>query len=158
MNKLALKGSGSICPKGIFLDDKESLAKHARFNDAGNLGVDTTNPNGILHIDNCDYKLTLHDFRKKNVDRCINDFGHTKEDWSLTDWATALAGEVGEACNLIKKRRRGDSIKDKDIMDELADIFTYLDLLAWKVGYDLDSAVIKKFNEVSDRIGSEVKI
>lgn len=69
----------------------------------------------------------------------------------------ALAGEVGEACNVIKKVRRGDRTMDDarpDIANELADAVIYLDLLAARAGIDLGNAVAAKFNEVSERVGS----
>lgn len=79
-------------------------------------------------------------------------------DWTGTDWATALAGEVGELCNLVKKHRRGDTIKAEDIGKEIADVIVYADLVAQYFGISLGAYVIKKFNEVSDRVGSPVKL
>jgi NTP pyrophosphatase (non-canonical NTP hydrolase) len=89
--------------------------------------------------------------------------------WSLTDWATALAGEVGEACNVIKKLRRRELPGPQQInadeatlktalRDEVADALSYLDLLAAAAGFTLESALVKKFNEVSDRVGSSRKL
>lgn len=59
--------------------------------------------------------------------------------WSMSDWFTALAGEVGEAGNVIKKMNRvrdgmqqrgvdNDTLKEKLKM-EIGDIYIYLDLL-----------------------------
>ena len=57
----------------------------------------------------------------------------------------ALAGEVGELCNLIKKQWRGDmSTHSRPFLDglneELADVRIYLELLAQMYGVDLDLA------------------
>jgi NTP pyrophosphatase (non-canonical NTP hydrolase) len=41
---------------------------------------------------------------------------------------------------------------------ELADVVTYLDLLAFQLNIDLGDAVIQKFNEVSIRVGSTVRL
>jgi hypothetical protein len=41
---------------------------------------------------------------------------------------------------------------------ELADVVTYLDILAMQLGIDLGQAVVDKFNEVSRRVGSTVRI
>lgn len=102
--------------------------------------------------------MDLHEFREANVERC-KAFGHGGvAGWALGNWALALAGETGELCNLVKKRIRGDDISDAEIADEVADIFTYLDLFAARMDLDLSSAVVSKFNRVSDRIGSSVKI
>jgi len=97
--------------------------------------------------------IGLRAFRSKNVARCEKDF-HLVAQWSETDWACAAAGELGEACNLIKKRRRGENVPVADVARELADAVTYLDLLACRLGIDLGQALVDKFNEVSDRIGS----
>lgn len=80
-------------------------------------------------------------------------------DWSLNDWCCAVTGEVGELANLLKKVRRGDlSLADARpaIAKELADVQTYLDLLAMQCGVDLGAATIAKFNEVSARVGSPI--
>lgn len=79
-------------------------------------------------------------------------------DWSLADWSNALAGETGEMCNLVKKIRRGDDIDVKEVGKELADIIIYADIIASQLGLNLSDCIIQKFNEVSDRVGSDVKI
>tara|TARA_R100001143_G_scaffold35943_1_gene33528 strand:- start:3886 stop:4218 length:333 start_codon:yes stop_codon:yes gene_type:complete len=102
-------------------------------------------------------KLTFAKLRTMNTARCEQCF-HPCDDWSETDWATAVAGEVGEACNLIKKRRRGEDISDRKIARELADVVIYLDLLADRMGIDLGDAVAEKFNVVSKRVGSDIEL
>ncbi len=89
--------------------------------------------------------------------RCLENFKPALKDWSPSDWALATTGELGELCNFLKKRRRGDSIDPKAIRDEFADVILYLDLWAASEGIDLAEAVISKFNEVSDRNGSHIK-
>lgn len=82
-------------------------------------------------------------------------------DWSLTDWCTAVAGELGEAANLIKKIRREDFSIDElrpALADELADVAIYLDLLAHRAGIDLGRAVREKWNQTSEKIGSNLYI
>jgi NTP pyrophosphatase (non-canonical NTP hydrolase) len=109
--------------------------------------------------------LNFARLRDRNVSRCEEVF-HKLDDWSPTDWATAMAGECGEACNLIKKLRRldgADKNLDSDqqrgefILDtakELADLVIYADLLAARLGIDLGEAVVQKFNEVSAKRNS----
>lgn len=106
--------------------------------------------------------LGFEELRKANIRRCESVF-HAIDDWSPTDWATALAGECGEACNLIKKYRRLDGADRKlDTVDnraklidgigkELADMIIYADLLAFRLGLSLSREVRDKFNEVSVR-------
>lgn len=82
-------------------------------------------------------------------------------DWTLGDWVCALAGEVGEAANIIKKITRGDIDLDdaRDALGkEFADIVTYLDLLAYQCGIDLGQYTINKFNEVSVRVNATTRI
>ncbi|UMO76030.1 MazG nucleotide pyrophosphohydrolase [Planktothrix phage Pra-JY27] len=82
-------------------------------------------------------------------------------DWALSAWCNALTGEVGEAANLIKKIERGDltlaEARD-DLGRELADILTYLDILAFRAGVSLSDETIAKFNAVSARVGSPIRL
>lgn len=82
-------------------------------------------------------------------------------DWCLAQWCNAVCGELGELANLIKKVERGDITIDdarEEMGKELADVQTYLDILAFRCGVDLGEATRKKFNEVSDRVGSSIYI
>lgn len=78
--------------------------------------------------------------------------------WSLGDWGCAVAGEVGEACNLMKKARRGEVIPAHQIADELADVVIYADLICTKMGVTLEAAIKRKWDEVSKRRGYEEKL
>lgn len=112
-------------------------------------------------------KLTFGDLKSTNLRRCEEAF-HNIEDWTPTDWACAMAGEAGEACNLIKKLRRldgADKVKDTPatrkkltaaIGKELADAVIYADLLATRLGVSLGDEVRKKFNAVSRKRGVEI--
>ncbi len=115
------------------------------------------------------YGLGFEELRNANVNRCETVF-HPVNEWSPTDWATALGGETGEALNFVKKLRRLDGA-DKSIdtpaaraeltfqiANELADIICYADLLAARLDINLGLAVVEKFNEVSDRRGSSIKL
>lgn len=94
-----------------------------------------------------------HNDRDHSLKQCI-------DDWTLGDWGNAMAGECGEACNIIKKMRRGQDIPVKKLADELADVVAYAALIASQVGIDLGEAVRSKFNEVSARpeINSEIRL
>lgn len=113
--------------------------------------------------------LSFAQLRTTNVQRCEDVF-HPLDEWSLTDWATAMAGECGEACNEIKKLRRLDNadasldsatkrteLRTKAAM-ELADLVIYADLLAARLGVDLGAAVVIKFNEVSRKRNSSLRL
>lgn len=62
----------------------------------------------------------------------------------------ALAGEVGELANLVKKFERGDFPYDQ-LMDlvpgELADVLIYLIKIAYQSGLDLEHAFLEKLSE-----------
>lgn len=102
-------------------------------------------------------RLSFIDLRETSALRCAESFPACAE-WTAADWGNALAGEVGEACNKIKKLRRGEAIPYEDIADELADVVIYADLAAWFLGQSLEAAVVRKFNEVSARVGSDLTL
>ena len=111
--------------------------------------------------------LTFNELREKNLAR-ISAFRNNKgelvldhESWSLCDWCTATAGELGEAANLIKKIRRGDFSLDEirpALADELADVVIYLDILANCAGIDLGKATRNKWNKTAEKIGYEGRL
>ena len=113
--------------------------------------------------------MKLSVLRLMNVKRCEEVF-HPLNDWTPTDWACAMAGEAGEACNYVKKLRRLDhgtnTAKDpqteieiiRAIGAELADTIIYCDLLAARLGLDLSVEIQAKFNEVSRRMNSKVRL
>src|ERR1700677_2060882 len=63
-----------------------------------------------------------------------------------------LAGEVGEACNIIKKIARerlglrGSKAGKYELAEELADVVICVDLIAMMMDIDLCYAVEEKFN------------
>lgn len=75
-----------------------------------------------------------------------------------------LAGETGEACNIIKKLERerhgigGTRSNPAALAEELADVVICCDLIALYYGFDLGAAVQLKFNLSSDRLMLPVKL
>ena len=58
---------------------------------------------------------------------------------------------------------RGDYGDDQELgigelMDEIADVVIYADLICQRVGRKLTVAVFNKFNEKSEQIGSDVRL
>ena len=93
--------------------------------------------------------------RKANADRQREwDAG---EQLDLSYLGNALAGEVGEACNVIKKLERqrlglrGSRSDRAELANELADVIIYADLIAQHIGVDLGIAVARKFNATSTK-------
>lgn len=74
-----------------------------------------------------------------------------------------LAGEVGEACNIIKKLERerlgikGSRANLADLAEELADVVICVDLIAMGYNIDLDQAVKDKFNKTSEKVGLQTR-
>lgn len=101
----------------------------------------------------------LGDLRRANPERC-KAFGHEVKDMDVTFWATELAGEAGELCNWVKKMVRGDDIPNikAEIAKEAADVVVSLDLLCIHQDIDLQGAIVRKFNETSDRVKSPIKL
>jgi NTP pyrophosphatase (non-canonical NTP hydrolase) len=70
-----------------------------------------------------------------------------------------LAGEVGEACNIIKKMEReriglpGGKTDIPGLTEELADVIICVDLIAAHLDIDLEAAIVTKFNKTSEKIG-----
>lgn len=120
---------------------------------------------------------TLREGNKARIPEFKNKHGvlaHTTldgSDWSPSQWLQALTGEIGEYANKRKKFERGDITLEEfkiEAESELADIQTYLDILArrcldtpgnaHRTGVDLGQATMNKFNLVSIRVGSTVRI
>lgn len=97
--------------------------------------------------------LTYREFQRINAVRCKAGFKSSVDDWNPLEWAGAICGEAGELANLCKKIRRGDKIDLHDVADEIADVMTYLDLLATRLGIDVEEALRSKFNSVSLKRG-----
>ena len=103
-------------------------------------------------------KLDLSAFRPINVQRATEGF-KCYDNQPLTYWTTALAGEVGELCNMIKKIQRverggvdgGRSYTAKDIPkemreEEIGGIANYLDLVASLMDISLEETIVDTVN------------
>lgn len=116
-------------------------------------------------MDYMDQKFRLYpfsDFQGVNHARTTS-WHKDGEPWSLADWGNAAAGEMGEACNVIKKLRRietgtggntkGETVESlkEDLANELADTVTYLYLIASFSDINMQDAIIAKFNKVSEK-------
>lgn len=115
-------------------------------------------------------KLDLAALRPINVQRAREGF-KCYDNQPLTYWTTALAGEVGELCNMIKKMQRverggvdgGSSYTAKDITkemlkEEIGGIAIYLDLLASLLDISLEDAIVDTFNEKSEKLGFRERV
>lgn len=80
----------------------------------------------------------------------------------LLFFATALAGEVGEFCNLAKKYYRENVLSRKvnednnrnylkDMQEEMIDIFTYLLIVAYILNIDIEQEYLTKLEKNKKR-------
>ena len=104
------------------------------------------------------YGLTFNHFSEANDARCREAFNHDVSEWSVDQWLVAAFGELGEAANYVKKLNRqqlpGDAeVTSRDVVVEIADCVTYLDLLVTRLGYSLGDVLVEKFNAVNQRVG-----
>ena len=113
--------------------------------------------------------LTFNEFSETNRKR-----GHKwhadGEPWIGSDWSNAAAGEMGEACNVVKKLRRietstvsrpgeqNELVLRTKLANEIADTMIYLDLLADYYGLNLEAAIKGKFNQTSIEFGFEERL
>lgn len=79
---------------------------------------------------------------------------------SISHTVLALAGEVGEVANIVKKLERGsiymgDAKVRTDLHMEVADVFTYLVVLAGQLGIDLVRLYELKRMENERRFGDK---
>lgn len=112
-------------------------------------------------------ELTFAHFRAVNHERALLWHKGGLEEWSVADWAVATAGECGEICDAVKKLRRIEcSVESKntrqpenavdailDIAKEIGDTAVYLDLLAQRLGLNLEDCIRNTFNRISEREG-----
>lgn len=112
-------------------------------------------------------ELTFDEFSVINLRRCESPkgFNHELHSWTLADWFTAALGELGEAANVAKKLKRiQDGIQGnketeterallEKLRQELADTFSYLDLLVQSTGFCLGDFLMDVFDAKSKEIG-----
>lgn len=83
---------------------------------------------------------------------------------SLAFRGCELAGEVGEALNVVKKLERerygirGSRATPEMLAEELADVVICVDLIARQAGIDLGAVVVAKFNATSEKYGFATRI
>ena len=107
--------------------------------------------------------MTVHaDLRAANLARQAE--WDTDGQITLSYRGNELAGEVGEACNVIKKLERermgiaGSRANLADLAEELADVIICADLIAMQLGIDLNRAVAEKFNKTSEKVGLTTRL
>jgi len=80
-------------------------------------------------------------------------FGDRWRRGSRLYWATSLAGEVGELCNLVKKEARDDTDLTSRIGEEIADIVITSFLMGSVLGLRIEDVVTRKRELIRAREG-----
>lgn len=108
------------------------------------------------------YSVTISSLQEAHVVRQEEWCPDQKPDLSFR--GNEMAGETGEACNVIKKLERerhgwrGSRDTIQHLGDELADVVHTAVLCAITAGIDLEPYVVSKFNETSDKNGLRTKL
>lgn len=120
--------------------------------------------------------LDFSTLQDTNLQRATRWHQNGIEDWSPLEWAGAMAGEAGEACNAAKKLKRIDGslqnlnteegriaintvVKAKDaIAHEVADTIIYGILLLSRINRNAAEAVRECFNRKSDEYNFPEKV
>jgi NTP pyrophosphatase (non-canonical NTP hydrolase) len=117
--------------------------------------------------------ITVAGLQQTNADRAKRWHKQGIEDWSVFEWAGAMAGEAGEACNAAKKLKRVETeIQHHDtrwvepgdqqaqlthyrhqVALEAADTIMYAILLIERVGHDAEAVLREVFNKKSEEYG-----
>lgn len=113
-------------------------------------------------------ELTFKKFSQANKLRSKEFFD--KDNNSISHWAVCSQGEGFETIaefatlfsilsNTVKKTNGEliDTTRDK-LANEMADVVTYLFVKAGRFDIDLEKYLVTKFNYVSDKIGSDIKL
>jgi NTP pyrophosphatase (non-canonical NTP hydrolase) len=107
--------------------------------------------------------LTFERLRAANAARQI-EWGRSDQKIGLGFRAIELAGETGEACNIVKKLEReklglqGSRATTADLAAELADVAICADLTALSAGIDLGQAIVEKFDATSEAQGLATRL
>lgn len=113
--------------------------------------------------------LTLQELIAKSTARANRWHHGDLNEWSALEWAGAMAGEAGEACNAAKKLKRLEdgiasiNLEGRNLANvnhakqtvgrEVADTILYAVLVAVRCEVDLEQVLIEVFNKKSEEYG-----
>ena len=101
--------------------------------------------------------LTFADFGHANRERCESPAGFDRhlDTTSIDAWGLAICGEAGEIADTLyaigHNPKKGLTLAD--VLDEVADVVSYCDLMAQRLGSTLEACLIAKWNRVSEKRG-----
>lgn len=148
-------GGPLVTLKAVYEDGSDGLMSHEKVARASALLSGTA-------AEGDGWRLTFAALRDANVARQAEWCPDQLPDLSFR--GNELAGETGEACNIIKKLERerhgwrGSRATTDDLLQELADVVICADLTAIQIGADLGRAVAAKFNATSTKHNLSVSL
>lgn len=101
-------------------------------------------------------RMTFDAFQEVNARRCREVWSEELKDWTLDDWAHALAAEVGEVNEVfvrVKQNRLPQAEMRCELLKELADVICFADLMITALHGNTEAVLIAKFDEISVRHG-----
>jgi len=99
--------------------------------------------------------LTFGEFGKANRERCESPsgFGRALDSTNIDSWGLAICGEAGEIADTLyaigHNPKKGLTLAD--VLDEVADVVSYCDLMAQRLGSTLEACLMAKWNRVSEK-------
>ena len=105
--------------------------------------------------------MNISDFQETNENRGRRWHQGDLQQWTLLEWAGAMAGEAGEACNSAKKLRRIQSLNcipateklRMQVAKEVADVIIYGMLIFSILEIDAEEIIRQVFNKKSEEYG-----
>lgn len=107
------------------------------------------------------HEMTFTEFSAAVRDRTLNDFHEKMDEAHASQFALGLGEEAGEVLGKTRallgftKRK---NVTAQDVADEIGDVLCYADCLAQAFGLRLEDCARDKFNAVSERCGSPVRL
>lgn len=106
--------------------------------------------------------MTFREFADMNRLRCEapDGFDRRLDTTTMAHWALGVCEEAGEVAGVVyaMDHRPQKGKTTLDLADEIADVVSYCDLLAQRIGCSLEEILRSKWNRVSERIGSPLRL
>ncbi len=105
--------------------------------------------------------MTFAEFAAANRKRCEAHFERKIGADGVLPFTLGVAEEAGEVVGAVRGHlgiTKRKSVTAEDIGDEIGDLIAYADLLVQCFGLSLEDVIRRKFNKVSERIGSEIRL
>jgi NTP pyrophosphatase (non-canonical NTP hydrolase) len=107
-----------------------------------------------------DESFSLNEFHRVNAERARTAFAPEHDLMALVVCVQEEVGELAAAVlGVTGEKKRKAHMTNADVLDAVADVMTYLSLVAAKAGCtDLEKLIASTFNMVSERAGSDLRV